>query len=127
MNFSGKYQLQSQENFEAFLKAAGLPDDIIQKRKDTRGMIEIVQNGNHFKFIVNNDNQIQVNEFTLGEECELTTPTGGKVKGVVNLEGGNKLVTILKAMKSVTELNGDILTTTFTLGDVVCKRISKRI
>ncbi|XP_020836423.1 fatty acid-binding protein, liver-like [Phascolarctos cinereus] len=90
-------------------------------------MIEIVQNGNHFKFIVNNDNQIQVNEFTLGEECELTTPTGGKVKGVVNLEGGNKLVTILKAMKSVTELNGDILTTTFTLGDVVCKRISKRI
>ncbi|XP_020836418.1 fatty acid-binding protein, liver-like [Phascolarctos cinereus] len=127
MNFSGKYQLQSQENFEAFLKAAGLPDDIIQKRKDTRGMIEIVQNGNHFKFIVNNDNQIQVNEFTLGEECELTTPTGGKVKGVVNLEEGNKLVTILKAMKSVTELNGDILTTTFTLGDVVCKRISKRI
>nr|XP_020836416.1 fatty acid-binding protein, liver-like [Phascolarctos cinereus] len=80
MNFSGKYQLQSQENFEAFLKAAGLPDDIIQKRKDTRGMSEIVQNGNHFKFIVNNDNQIQVNEFTLGEECELTAPTGEKVK-----------------------------------------------
>ncbi|XP_020836189.1 fatty acid-binding protein, liver-like [Phascolarctos cinereus] len=127
MNFSGKYQLQSQENFEAFLKAAGLPDDVIQQRKDRRGMSEIVQNGNHFKITFNNDNQIQVMEFTVGEECELTTPTGEKVKTVVNLEGGNKLVTSFKGMKSVTELNGDTLTSTFTLGDVVCKRISKRI
>ncbi|XP_020836427.1 fatty acid-binding protein, liver-like, partial [Phascolarctos cinereus] len=127
MNFSGKYQLQSQENFEAFLKAAGLPDDVIQKRKDTRGMSEIVQNGNHFKITFNNDNQIQVMEFTVGEECELSTPTGEKVKTVVNLEGGNKLVTSFKGMKSVTELNGDTITTTFTLGDVVCKRISREL
>ncbi|XP_012499643.1 PREDICTED: fatty acid-binding protein, liver [Propithecus coquereli] len=73
MNFSGKYQLQSQENFEPFMKAMG--------------------------------------------EC----------KTVVQMEGNNKLVTTLKNIKSVTELNGDTMTNTMTLGDIAYKRISKRI
>uniref|UniRef100_A0A2K6ET03 Cytosolic fatty-acid binding proteins domain-containing protein n=1 Tax=Propithecus coquereli TaxID=379532 RepID=A0A2K6ET03_PROCO len=69
MNFSGKYQLQSQENFEPFMKAMT----------------------------------------------------------VVQMEGNNKLVTTLKNIKSVTELNGDTMTNTMTLGDIAYKRISKRI
>uniref|UniRef100_A0A8C0SPP4 Fatty acid binding protein 1 n=1 Tax=Canis lupus familiaris TaxID=9615 RepID=A0A8C0SPP4_CANLF len=80
MNFSGKYQLQSQENFEAFMKAVGLPDELIQKGKDLKGVSEIVQNGKHFKLIITTGSKVIQNEFTLGEECELETMTGEKVK-----------------------------------------------
>ncbi|KAM8931740.1 fatty acid-binding protein, liver [Lycaon pictus] len=127
MNFSGKYQLQSQENFEAFMKAVGLPDELIQKGKDLKGVSEIVQNGKHFKLIITTGSKVIQNEFTLGEECELETMTGEKVKAVVQMEGDNKLVTTFKGIKSVTELNGDVITNTMTLGDIVFKRISKRI
>ncbi|CAK7297737.1 Fatty acid-binding protein, liver [Vulpes lagopus] len=127
MNFSGKYQLQSQENFEAFMKAVGLPDELIQKGKDLKGVSEIVQNGKHFKLTITTGSKVIQNEFTLGEECELETMTGEKVKAVVQMEGDNKLVATFKGIKSVTELNGDVITNTMTLGDIVFKRISKRI
>ncbi|XP_004691672.1 PREDICTED: fatty acid-binding protein, liver [Condylura cristata] len=127
MNFSGKYQLQSQENFEPFMKAIGLPDDLIQKGKDLKGVSEVVQNGNHFKLTVTTGSKVIYNEFTLGEECEMESITGEKIKAVVQLEGDNKLVTTFKGIKSTTELNGDIITHTMVLGDIVFKRISKRI
>ncbi|MDL1338385.1 lipocalin/fatty-acid binding family protein, partial [Yersinia pestis] len=123
MNFSGKYQLQSQENFEPFMKAIGLPDDLIQKGKDLKGVSEVVQNGKHFKLTITTGSKVIKNEFTLGEECELETMTGEKIKTVVNMEGDNKLVTTLKNIKSVTELNGDTITNTMTVGDIVFKRI----
>ncbi|XP_054431518.1 fatty acid-binding protein, liver [Pteronotus mesoamericanus] len=127
MSFSGKYQLQSQENFEAFMKAIGLPDDLIQKGKDIKGVSEIVQNGNHFKVTITTGSKVIHNEFTLGEECELETMTGEKVKAVIQKEGENKLVTTFKGIQSLTELNGDTIINTMTLGDIVFKRISKRI
>uniref|UniRef100_A0A8C6F3L6 Fatty acid-binding protein, liver n=1 Tax=Monodon monoceros TaxID=40151 RepID=A0A8C6F3L6_MONMO len=107
MNFSGKYQVQSQENFETFMKAVGMPDDLIQKGKDIKGVSEVVHNGNHFKFTITTGSKVIQNEFTLGEECEIEFLTGEKVKAVVQLEGENKLVTTLKGIKSVTEFNGD--------------------
>uniref|UniRef100_A0A6I8NSK6 Fatty acid binding protein 1 n=1 Tax=Ornithorhynchus anatinus TaxID=9258 RepID=A0A6I8NSK6_ORNAN len=110
MSFSGKYQVQSQDNFEVFMKAIGVPDEIIQKGKDFKGVSEIVQNGNHFKLSLNTGTRVLVNEFTLGEECELETLTGEKVKTVVEKEGDNKLVTYIKGIKSVTELCGDTIT-----------------
>ncbi|XP_008834943.1 fatty acid-binding protein, liver [Nannospalax galili] len=127
MNFSGKYQVQSQENFEPFMKAIGLPDDLIQKGKDLKGVSEIVHNGKHIKLTITHGSKVIQNEFTLGEECELETMTGEKVKMVVKLEGDNKMVTTFKNIKSVTEFNGDTITHTMTLGDIVYKRVSKRI
>ncbi|KAF6321100.1 fatty acid binding protein 1 [Rhinolophus ferrumequinum] len=127
MNFSGKYQVQSQENFEAFMKAIGLPDDLIQKGKDIKGVSEIVQNGKHFKLTITTGSKVIQNEFTIGEECELEIMTGEKVKAVVQMEGDNKLVTSFKGIKSITELNGDTITNTMTLGNIVFKRVSKRI
>ncbi|XP_060268099.1 fatty acid-binding protein, liver isoform X1 [Ovis aries] len=110
MNFSGKYQVQTQENYEAFMKAVGMPDDIIQKGKDVKGVSEIVQNGKHFKFIITAGSKVIQNEFTLGEECEMEFMTGEKIKAVVQQEGDNKLVTTFKGIKSVTEFSGDTVT-----------------
>ncbi|GAB0187984.1 fatty acid-binding protein, liver [Grus americana] len=126
MSFTGKYELQSQENFEPFMKALGLPDDQIQKGKDIKSISEIVQDGKKFKVTVTTGSKVLHNEFTVGEECEMELLTGEKVKAVVQLEG-NKLVANLKGLTSVTELNGDTITNTLTMGDLTYKRISKRI
>ncbi|NXJ83356.1 FABPL protein, partial [Trogon melanurus] len=126
MSFTGKYELQSQENFEPFMKALGLPDDQIQKGKDIKSISEIVQDGKKFKVTVTTGTKVLHNEFTIGEECEMEMLTGEKVKAVVQMEG-NKLIASMKGLKSVTELNGDTIVNTLTLGDLTYKRISKRI
>ncbi|NXK38239.1 FABPL protein, partial [Piprites chloris] len=127
MSFTGKYELQSQENFEPFMKALGLPDDQIQKGKDIKSTTEIVQNGKKFKVTVTTGSKVLTNEFTIGEECELEMLSGEKAKGLVQMEGNNKLIATVKGLKSITELNGDTITHTMMLGDLTCKRISKRV
>lgn len=39
-----------------------------------------MQNGKHFKLTITTGSKVIQNEFTLGEECELETMTGEKVK-----------------------------------------------
>lgn len=103
MSFTGKYQLESQEGFEEFMKAvgeftswflylkllwackwtfslAGLPDELIEKGKDIKSVSDIEQNGDHFKVTVTTGTKVLNNTFTLGQESELETLTGGKVK-----------------------------------------------
>ncbi|KAJ7402062.1 Fatty acid-binding protein, liver [Pitangus sulphuratus] len=127
MSFTGKYELQSQENFEPFMKALGLPDDQIQKGKDIKSTTEIVQNGKKFKVTVTTGSKVLTNEFTIGEECEIEMLTGEKAKALVQMEGNNKLITNVKGLKSITELNGDTITHTMMMGDLTYKRISKRV
>uniref|UniRef100_A0A8C5MBC7 Liver-type fatty acid-binding protein n=1 Tax=Leptobrachium leishanense TaxID=445787 RepID=A0A8C5MBC7_9ANUR len=109
MAFSGKYELVSQENFESFMKAIGLPDELVQKGKDAKSVTEYVQDGNHFVVTSTTGAKVLRNEYTVGEEAEIETLSGEKVKTVVHLDG-NKLTVNLKAVVSVTELDGDTLT-----------------
>ncbi|XP_062480310.1 fatty acid-binding protein, liver [Pezoporus occidentalis] len=127
MSFTGKYELQSQENFEPFMKAIGVPDEQIQKGKDIKSISEIVQDGKKFKITVTTGSKVMHQEFTIGEECELEMLSGEKVKAVVQMEGNNRLIANLKGIKSVTELNGDTITLTMNMGDITYKRVSKRI
>merc|ERR1711931_15642 len=126
MSFSGKYQLESQENFEPFMKAIGLPDELIQKGKDVKSVSEIEETGDSFKVTVTTGPKVLVNQFTIGQEAELETITGEKCKGVVTREG-NKLKVALKGIDSVTELVGDTIVHTMTVAGIVYKRISKRM
>ncbi|XP_062349528.1 fatty acid-binding protein, liver [Cinclus cinclus] len=127
MSFAGRYELQSQENFEPFMRALGLPEEEIQKGKDLKSISEIVQDGKKFKVTVTTGSKVVKNEFTIGEESEIELLNGEKAKVVVQMEGNNKLVTQVKGMKSVTEVNGDTITYTMTMGDLTLKRVSKRI
>ena len=58
----------------------GLPEDLIQKGKDIKGVSEIVHEGKKVKLTLTYGPKVVHNEFTLGEECELETMTGEKVK-----------------------------------------------
>ncbi|XP_075044654.1 fatty acid-binding protein, liver-like [Mixophyes fleayi] len=126
MSFNGTFEVQSQENFEAFMKAIGIPDELTQKAKDLKTVTEIVQNGNHFVITATTGPRVQRNEFTIGEEAELGTLTNEKIKTTVNLVDG-KLVADIKGVNSVTEISGDLLIDVMTVQDVVYKRVSKRI
>ncbi|XP_067268920.1 fatty acid binding protein 1-B.1 [Pseudorasbora parva] len=127
MSFSGKYQLDSQEGFVEFMKAVGLPDDLIEKGKDIKSTSEIEQNGDHFKVTVTTGTKVLTNAFTIGQEADIETLTGERVKAVVNKEG-NKLKVILNKITSITELvDANTLVNTLTLGSLVYKRISKRV
>ncbi|OXB59253.1 hypothetical protein ASZ78_016888 [Callipepla squamata] len=138
MSFTGKYELQSQENFEPFMKALGLPDDQIQKGKDIKSISEIVQNGNKFKITVTTGSKVitipgqyfpKIHEMSRWHHWQILNlsstlgeaDTAGIFESrrndhesnancVVNMEGNNKLVANLKGLKSVTELNGDTIT-----------------
>ncbi|XP_034547736.1 fatty acid-binding protein, liver-type [Notolabrus celidotus] len=127
MSFSGKYQLESQENFEPFMKAVGLPDELIQKGKDIKSVSEIEETGDNFKVTVTTGSKVLVNTFIIGQEADIETLTGEKVKAVVKRDG-NKLKVSLKGIESVTELvDGNTIVNTMTLGSIVYKRTSKRL
>ncbi|XP_008416522.1 fatty acid-binding protein, liver-type [Poecilia reticulata] len=127
MSFAGKYLLESHENFEAFMKAVGIPDELIQKGKDLKSISEIEETGDDFKVKVTTGSNVITNSFTIGKETELQTLTGDKVMGVV-LRDGNKLKVSLKGIESVTELtDANTIVNTLTVGGIVYKRISKRM
>ncbi|XP_059500738.1 fatty acid-binding protein 1, liver-like [Stegostoma tigrinum] len=127
MDFSGQYELQSQENMEEFMEVLGVPDDMIEKFKDLKRVTKIVQNGDDFIVAIQTGDQVLVNNFTLGQETHVQTPAGDRIKAIMNLEGENKLVVKAKDFTSVAEFDGDLLTNTITFGDVVYKQISKKV
>ncbi|MEE6524235.1 hypothetical protein FKM82_023587, partial [Ascaphus truei] len=80
MSFSGTWQVYAQENYENFLRAVGLPDDIIKIAKDVNPVIEIQQNGDTFVVTSKTPKQSTANTFTVGKESEITTVDGKKIK-----------------------------------------------
>ncbi|XP_020392967.1 fatty acid-binding protein 1, liver-like [Rhincodon typus] len=127
MAFSGKYELESQENFEQLMKALGLSDNIIQKYKDLGRVIELTQNGNSFQAIYNYGSKAITNEFTIGQESEFVSFTGHRVKALAKLEGENKLVITMDGLTAAMELSGDKMIETLTNGEITAKKIRKRI
>ncbi|XP_055774425.1 fatty acid binding protein 1-B.1-like [Salvelinus fontinalis] len=127
MSFSGIYQMETHENFESFMEAVGLPDELIQEGKDIKSISEIEQTGDHFKMTVTTGTRVLTNSFTIGQETELESPTGEKVTSVVMREG-NKLTSLINGIEYVTELiDTNILVNTMTLAGISYKRTSKRI
>uniref|UniRef100_A0A4W3K495 Cytosolic fatty-acid binding proteins domain-containing protein n=1 Tax=Callorhinchus milii TaxID=7868 RepID=A0A4W3K495_CALMI len=127
MVFSGKYNLESLENFDPFMKALGIQDEVIKKNKELKTIVEIVQEGNTFKITHYIGCKTIQNNFTIGQETTFHGPTGHEFKAVVNLEGVNKLCINMKGLTAVIELNGDRLIETLTTGETTCTKISKRI
>uniref|UniRef100_A0A8D0CGV0 Cytosolic fatty-acid binding proteins domain-containing protein n=1 Tax=Salvator merianae TaxID=96440 RepID=A0A8D0CGV0_SALMN len=91
MAFNGTWQVHAQENYEEFLRAIALPEDIIKAAKDIKPITEIKQTGDSFVITNRTPNKSVTNSFTLGKETEMDTMDGKKVKSIVTLVGG-KLV-----------------------------------
>ncbi|KAM4699463.1 fatty acid-binding protein, liver-like isoform 1-T3 [Discoglossus pictus] len=126
MPFSGTWQVYSQENYENFLRAVGLPEEIIKVAKDVNPVIEIQQNGDKFTVTSKTPKQSQTNSFTVGKESEITTVDGKKIKVTVNLEGG-KLVCKNEKFSHIQDVQGNEMVETITIGSATLTRRSKKV
>nr|XP_033810403.1 fatty acid-binding protein 2, liver-like [Geotrypetes seraphini] len=126
MVFSGTWQVYAQENYEAFLKAVGLPDDVIKIAKDVNPVIEIQQNGNNFVVTSKAPKQSVTNSFTIGKEADITSMDGKKMKCTVYLEDG-KLVCRSEKFSHIQEVKGDEMVERLTIGSATLIRKSRRV
>nr|XP_004551076.2 fatty acid-binding protein 10-A, liver basic [Maylandia zebra] len=126
MDFSGTWQVYAQENYEEFLRAMELPEDVIKVAKDVKPITEIKQSGNDFVITSKTPGKSVTNSFTIGKEADITTMDGKKIKCIVNIEGG-KLVCKTDRLRHVQELKGGEIIETLTTGSTTLIRKSKRI
>ncbi|XP_038633690.1 fatty acid-binding protein 1, liver-like [Scyliorhinus canicula] len=127
MAFNGKYELESQENFEELMKALGLSDEVIPKYKDLGKVIEIVQNGNSFQVIYNYGSKVVTNELTIGQKSEFVSFTGHRVQALAKLGGENKLIITMEGLTAIMELSGGKMIETLTNGEITARKIRKKI
>ncbi|CAH2276281.1 gastrotropin [Pelobates cultripes] len=126
MSFTGKYELESQENYDDFMKLIGIPAETIEKGRNFKFTSEVVQNGNTFTWSQIYPGHTMTNNFTVGQESEMQTMSGKKFKAVVKLEGGKLLVNFDKYIHTSEIVNGNLVETSVA-GGVTFKRISKRV
>ncbi|XP_072259206.1 gastrotropin-like [Pyxicephalus adspersus] len=126
MAFSGKYEVESQENYDAFMKQIGIPDEQIAKGRDFKYTTEIVQNGNEFTWSQLYPGHTTTNKFVAGQESEVETMSGKKFKTTVRLEGG-KLVVDFPKYHHTSEIVGGKLVETSASGGITFTRISKKV
>ncbi|XP_069828617.1 fatty acid-binding protein, liver [Dendropsophus ebraccatus] len=125
MAFNGTWNVYAQENYENFLRAVGLPEDVVKIAKDINPVIEIQQNGNDFVVTSKTAKQTHSNSFTVGKESEITSIGGKKIKVTVHLEG-TKLTCKSDAFSHIQEVKGDEMVETITVGSATLVRKSKR-
>ncbi|KAJ8289546.1 hypothetical protein GJAV_G00002540 [Gymnothorax javanicus] len=126
MAFSGTWQVYAQENYEEFLRAISLPEDVIKLAKDVKPITEIQQSGNDFVVTSKTPRQSVTNSFTIGKEADITTMDGKKLKCIVKMEGG-KLVCQTDKFAHIQEIKGDEMVETLTVGSTTLIRRSKKV
>ncbi|XP_078506877.1 gastrotropin [Lissotriton helveticus] len=126
MSFTGKYEVESQENYEAFMNLIGIPSDVTARGKDFKIVTEVVQNGNDFTWSQIYPGQTMTNKFTIGQESDMETMAGKKFKATVRQEG-EKLVVDFPKYHHTSEIVGGKLVETSVAGGVTFKRTSKKV
>ncbi|XP_068015833.1 gastrotropin isoform X2 [Melanerpes formicivorus] len=127
MAFTGKYEFESDENYDEFVKKIGLPSDKIEKGRNCKIVTEVVQNGNDFTWTQHAPGgHTTTNAFTIDKEADMETMGGKKFKATVKMEGG-KLVAEFPNYRHTVEICGGKLVEISTCSDVVYKRTSKKI
>ncbi|XP_071314306.1 gastrotropin-like [Trachinotus anak] len=123
MAFTGKYVLESRENYEEFLKALGIK--YLKDPNNDEIITDIYQNDNFrlTKFLMD---KTWNNTFRIGKETELETLDGETFKTTVTLDGGKLKITFPKYIYTA-EVVGDKLVEVNTTDGVTNKMISKKM
>ncbi|XP_035017591.1 gastrotropin [Hippoglossus stenolepis] len=125
MAFTGKYELEIQENYEEFLDALGL----LNAKTDHKVVTDVLQDGDNFTWTQSIPNWTWSNSFTIGQECELMTMKGPKFKATVTM-ADNKISIDFPQYSFTAEISEDkLVMICITPGEkgVTFKRVSKRI
>ncbi|XP_072289625.1 gastrotropin-like [Eucyclogobius newberryi] len=125
MAFTGKYELESQENYVEFLEAIGL----LKAKTDHKVITDVQQDGDKLTWTQTVPNWTWSNTFTVGQECELSTMTGEKFKAPVTLESGRISIQFPQYHLTAEIVDNKLIMTCVTAGEkgVTFKRVNKRI
>merc|ERR1712002_848060 len=110
--FVGKFVVESKDNYEAFMKGAGVPDEYIAMSRDVKVVTEI-KDGDSFTITRVRPQKTTSNCLVLGQECEIDTIKGTKVKVTASMEDG-KIVANGPKYNFVMEMSGGKLKETIT-------------
>ncbi|KAJ8015255.1 hypothetical protein DPEC_G00024230 [Dallia pectoralis] len=125
MAFSGKYELECQENYEEFLEATGFAN----AKTDFKVLTEVVQDGDTFCWSQMIPNWTWTNTFTIGKECELESMRRTKFFATPTMEGGIISIPFPEYHFTAELCEGKLIITCTSTGEkgVTMKRINKRI
>ncbi|KAF2365531.1 Calycin [Trinorchestia longiramus] len=125
MSLAGTYILSSNENFEAWLKAAGGSDEQVSKAMKVKLTLVIADTASGITVTTKAGDKEFTNTITYGQESAMEV---GGVKYTMNVSktasGYEGTISAKdKTGKVSCSVSGSTLTRTFTLGDVTAKRI----
>ncbi|XP_045664329.1 gastrotropin-like [Ursus americanus] len=127
MAFNGKYEFESDKNYDEFMKRLGLPSNAIEKGRNFKIVTEVQQDGQNFTWSQHYPGgHSMTNKFTTGKECDMETMGGKKFKATVHMEGG-KIAVEFPNYRQTSEIVGDKLVEISTTGGVTYERVSKRL
>ncbi|XP_008690648.1 gastrotropin isoform X2 [Ursus maritimus] len=127
MAFNGKYEFESDKNYDEFVKRLGLSSDAIEKGRNIKIVTEVQQDGQNFTWSQHYPGgHSMTNKFTIGKECDMETMGGRKFKATVHMEGG-KIAVEFPNYRQTSEIVGDKLVEISTIGGVTYERVSKRL
>ncbi|XP_020031155.1 gastrotropin [Castor canadensis] len=127
MAFHGKFEVESEKNFDEFMKRLGLSSDSIERARNFKIITEVQQDGQNFTWSQHySGGNVITNKFTIGKESEIQTMGGKKFKATLQMEGG-KIVVDFPNYHQTLEIVGDKLVEISTIGDVTYERVSKRL
>ncbi|XP_045648103.1 gastrotropin [Ursus americanus] len=127
MAFNGKYEFESDKNYDEFVKRLGLSSDAIEKGRNIKIVTEVQQDGQNFTWSQHYPGgHSMTNKFTIGKECDMETMGGKKFKATVHMEGG-KIAVEFPNYRQTSEIMGDKLVEISTIGGVTYERVSKRL
>ncbi|KAM9849759.1 gastrotropin-like [Aulostomus maculatus] len=120
MAFTGKYVLESQENYKDFLNALGMK----QEGSGEEIVTDMYQN-DKFRMTKFLKDKTWNNTFLIGKESELEGLDGETFKTTVTLEGGKLQIQFPKYLYTA-EVVGDKLIEVNSIGGITNKMISKK-
>ncbi|KAH7641012.1 fatty acid-binding protein [Dermatophagoides farinae] len=129
VQFEGKYQLESSENFDEFLKELGVGFILRNLAKTSKPTIEVIRDGDYW--VIKTITTLKTTEirFKIGEEFDEARMDGKTVKTIVEMDGDNKMVQTQKGdkeVKIIREFSENHLKTTCIVGNITSVRIYKR-
>ncbi|XP_031517481.1 gastrotropin-like [Papio anubis] len=81
MAFTGKFEMESEKNYDEFMKLLGLSSDVIEKARNFKIVTEVQQDGQDFTWSQHySGGHTMTNKFTVGKESDIQTMGGKKFK-----------------------------------------------
>ncbi|XP_068201495.1 fatty acid-binding protein-like [Palaemon carinicauda] len=131
MSIEGKYNLDSSENFDEFMKVLGVGLMMRKLGATTKPTVEIINDNGEWKVKTTTAMNSTEIKFKMGEEFSETTYDGRECKTKFTIEDGNKLLQVQNATKGKSakftrEFTDTQMIMTCECDGVVAKRIYKR-